>query len=366
MRKLLLSGLNKYIQCSDKKSDTYKLGISKFDAVDNNSFIQVRHKDYHKFIIIDVDSRENLKKFEDINNILKENYISLPNFIVKTNKGWHIWWVLDKPIFRNNRKQLNVYKIIKDKLNNILGGDNNFSGFIARNPLKHETFINSLTDLHTFSSFLNENDYQEVSKLNNFTKRRRKIVKNNVDFTKVGVGNRNQTLYKYLRTYGLVNFKDLDEDSFFERARQVNSMFIEPLDYQEVLSVSKSVFNWVSQHYNENYDKSYIIERNRLLAKEKAQKTQSKILTNLKDGLASLSILKLVSGKYSWKFLAKILKVDRKTVKKYFNLIKKIILQLVKKVSTLSSDIIFSLKELINYLLQLEEKEFKYILRRLE
>ena len=53
MRKLLLSGVNKFIQCSNSKSDTYKLGVSKFDAVDNYNFIQVRHKDYHKFIIID-------------------------------------------------------------------------------------------------------------------------------------------------------------------------------------------------------------------------------------------------------------------------------------------------------------------------
>ena len=338
LHQILLSAMSQFVQCSNDKRGNYKLNIPKFIALEKYKFIQLFNKSYIKFISIDIDQKD-IKKYETIADVyydILNKGLPTPTIIVKTDNGFHIHWYLDKSVFINNKIEYNKYEQVRSYFNDILNGDKNFARFIVRNPLKHEYFYTG----ELYNSINDFEKYFDLTKINNQTKKEKnKIVRNKINWNEVKVGERNQILYSYLRDFMFQNYETLSYKAFEKEAIRVNSLIPIPLNENEVLSTVKSVYKFVEKNYNPNYVSKKRVEFNKKLAKDKQNKTLEKIKDNIIKNYNKLSIIKIFMKKYTIYSLSKILKVDRKTIKKYYdyilNLIKNIILSMKNKVKSI-------------------------------
>ena len=333
--KLLLSGLPSKIQCSNEKQGAYRLNIPKVIGVTKFKFIQFAHPQKYQWLSIDIDDRSRFQEFEHFYSFCDKNVIPVPTIIVKTSKGWHLHWYLDTPIWKNNRLLLSYRKKLIRKLNEYFGGDKHSAGYIFRNPLFHDYVF---MDVH-----YTLNDFEHIVSLESMKKtiaKKRKSIKKTekfIDFTAVKVGERNNTLFQYIRTFTFRNIH-LSFEQVLKEAVRVNDLMIEPLNFSEVKATTASAYSFAQRNYNENYKKNkYQAQYNRLLAKYKAKKTYIKgfknIVASLKEG--KIAFFKIIWGLVSFRKLAKIAKISDKTIKKYLQKIKKDLIALIhnKKIS---------------------------------
>jgi len=321
--RLLLSGLPSKIQCSNEKQGAYRLNIPKVVGVTKFKFIQFAHPQKYQWISIDIDDRSRFQEFEHFYSFCDKNVIPIPTIIVKTNKGWHLHWYLDTPIWKNNRLLLSYRKELIRKLNEYFGGDKHSAGYIFRNPLFHDYVF---MDVHyTLDDFKHIVSLESMKKT--IVKKRKSIKKTEkfIDFTAIKVGERNNTLLQYIRTFTFRNIH-LSFEQVLKEALRVNNLMVEPLSYSEVKATTASAFNFAQKNYDENYKKNkYQAQYNRLLAKYKSKKTYIKGFKNLIDGLKnnSISIFQFIWRKISFRKLANLLKISDKTIKKHFKKFKK-------------------------------------------
>jgi len=367
LNQILLSAMPSKVQCSNEKRCNYKKNIPKTLAL-NYKFIQLSNDRYTKFISIDIDGVYN-KSISDMISYVMEQGLPVPTIIAKTDKGFHLHWYLYNSVFKNNYKDMNKYKQVTDRFNLLLGGDSHFARFIVRNPLKHEHFYSGVfyDSIDDFKEFYKEIEIKPKKK-QQYTFRKQ------IDWSSVVIGERNQVLYNYIRTFMFNNWTKCTLDGFIDEALNCNSKISEPLNDSEVVETVKSVYNWVSKVYNPNYTSEFKINYNRKLAKQKQEKTLNKIKTNLvllyKSGM--LSVLKLLSGRYTIYGLSKLLKVDRKTVKKYIELIKQWVKELgliLKRTVGVNFDkLLDTLIEPFEFIVGQQKINYRYILyeRQLE
>ena len=359
--KLLLSGLPDKIQCSNEKKGAYKLNIPKNIAIHNYKFIQFAHPKKYQWLSVDVDDRNQFSNIEDIVLFCKNNVIPIPTLIVETNKGFHIHWYMETPFWKNNSLLLKYRKELLIQLNAYFGGDKHSAGFIFRNPLKHKYVF---FDLHyTFDDFKHIVSIDDI-KNQYYTKKSIKKVAQFIDFTAVKVGERNNTLLKYIRTFTFRNIH-LSFEQVLKEALRVNDLMIEPLSYNEVKATTLSAYNFAQKNYDENYKKNkYQAQYNRLLAKYKSKKTYIKGFKNLIEELKNdnISVLQFIWNKISFRKLAKLLKISDKTIKKHFKKFKKdLILYLEDKklsfgeIEQIIIEEIFMLKEEITTIKEVKE-----------
>ena len=322
--RMLASALPENVQCSNEKSGRYKLGIPKFIAIRNYTFIQFSHPKKWHWLSVDIDDRNTYKTFDDIIARCKELGLPLPSLVVKTTKGWHIHWYLDEALWRNNKLHTRWRKEIQYRLNQAFGGDKHAAGWIFRNPFKHE-YMTSL-DVYTISDFEFLYSLKEAKKALRATKQVKKIkkLKKFFDFTKVKKGSRNNTLLTYIRTFMFRNFEGLTLKNFIMEGLRVNSLMPEPLKEDEVRATVRSAYDFVSEHYNPDYKNKDQAEYNRKLAKYKAQKTYLKALTSLTEALKAdkISFFRIMRELYSFRFFSKLAGVSDKTIKKYIKQLK--------------------------------------------
>jgi len=322
------------IQASMEKANKYNVNTPKYLALTKMNFIQFDHPKFYGTISIDIDK---LISELDIYDLCNDNNIPLPTLIVQTTKGKHLHWFLDDTslIWKNNPLRMTYRKELIKKLNMIFGGDKHSAGHIFRNPITHNHIFmdrvftfNNFDDIIYFKEF--EEDFKNKKiKVEKTTKINRKGL---IDFSKIKKGNRNNTLLLYIRTFMFQNWYKVEE-FYLKEALRVNKLMEEPLEKTEIFTIVSSAFKFVNKNYKEGYVNKKQAEFNRKLAKKKAEKTICKLKDNFiqkyKDGkISNIAILRNLISFYK---LSKILKISDKTIKKYYQLLVELVMDLLKE-----------------------------------
>ena len=140
--------------CNSKKELNYFIKPKDVMIGLHDKFLRYGNKSATPFIIIDIDNvKIDFDAYVDRVNKILNGYT--PNWILKSDKGYHIAYILDKPVFLNNINDTKKLKEIKNMLTKLLTADS--SGSLRtigywRNPLKHKSIYNiqehSLNDVY--------------------------------------------------------------------------------------------------------------------------------------------------------------------------------------------------------------------------
>jgi hypothetical protein len=137
--KKLSDGLPRYFDAVDRKNA--KKTICKKEEGIKRKFIFFNSQ-VIKFLIIDIDDKNTFPKMIDIFYFLAD-YNLIPSWILETNKGYHLGYILKKAIPYSNQKAVEFAKDTLKKLSMLLGGDP-FALRLRgrfRNPLMHNRFV---------------------------------------------------------------------------------------------------------------------------------------------------------------------------------------------------------------------------------
>ena len=205
---------------------------------------------------------------EELNNRLE--LVPVPSIIVKTNKGFHLHWVLGYPISYKNLKGIKWLNEIKKSLKEVLKGDEFALGNkrVFRNPMLHESTFNNIEySLIDFGV-----PYPKTISRRGFKARK-------ANLGNVKVGERHMSMFNYLRSnaYALGNRDDLPQVLTF-LAEEANSTLEEPLCNSEVSSIVSSICKFMVNFTGNKEQANY----NRVLAKKKHKDTLSKVIRSLK------------------------------------------------------------------------------------
>ncbi len=251
-------------------------------ALKDFKFFFVGSKHFLPALIVDIDSlpkKEILKKVE---------YFPLtPTFIVETDKGYHLWWVLKYPI-KPFSKQHNFYKYILNLLVDAFEGDKHAkmmnSGHIYRNPLKAKNHIftpieYTLKDFYTIFKqsgvmFDKELEFDSANDSKEYTGKY-------INLSKVEVGARNASITHNIGVYLRNRFKKSGNISYAKTLKWAmlqNNTFPEPLEESEIISTVSSMVS--------NFDESakateYRVKFNQKLARNQKLQTMKKAAKNI-------------------------------------------------------------------------------------
>jgi len=256
-------------------------------------------------LIVDIDG----KSLEEIDDLLLEHQLPQPSYIVQTDNGAHVHWELKYPISYKKVHMLQWAREVLLALNYRLCGDEHavaVKPHIFRNPAKHYTewfggkYV--LSDFKAVKASVKEELGFLVGKKSNG----RRV---SVDFTKVERGERHQTLFHYLRYEG---YNLQCHDALFNEAQRVNALMPHPISISRVEGIVKSICKFVDNNYDGiALNKKEQIEHNQRVAKQKHNKTITKILAKLKS--YKVSSIKFMSGKA----VASMCGVSQSTISRY-------------------------------------------------
>ena len=343
-----MSGLPKYFDAVDRKNGKKNIiekneGIKKKFIFFNSQVI--------KFLIVDIDNKKTFSNKYEILEFLSD-YNIIPSWVLDSNKGYHVGFILKNAIPYNNKKAVDFARDTLKKLSLLLGGDSNALRLKGRfrNPLLHDTFYTNITydliDLiDNIPSYIlndiiiNHNENKKVHK--NIVELKELILKvlNNINYIKnVKIGYRNSFLW-YLGMIiaknfqhlpiptKLVEFQKIEEQIYF-----YNNNLKEPLNKKEVESIINSVKkyymkgkimiglgsynNWTPEMkkiYIKNYRKKKGIIKN--TNEERKEINKNKILQ-------SIYKLKQNNEKITMRNIQKNCNLSLRTIKKYVDELK--------------------------------------------
>ena len=253
---MLSHGLPEYFDAVDRKN-AKKSVVSKERGL-LKKFIFFNSK-VIKYLVIDIDDRNTFGNKYEIFEFLAD-YNIVPTWILETDKGYHIGYILKNAIPFNNIKAVEYAKDTLKKLSLLLGGDSNALRLRGRfrNPLLHNTFYTNLEyDLIDISDNIPEyiidiniqhNENKKVHK--NTIKLKELVLKvlNNINYIKnIEEGYRNAFLW-YLGMTIAKNFQHLPNATKlleFEKIKEqiyfYNNNLTEPLKEKEVKSIIESI-----------------------------------------------------------------------------------------------------------------------------
>ena len=111
------------------------------------------------YLIIDIDN-DNIFKY-------KENNLPEPNFILKNKfkQGGHLFYVLEKPIFSNNQKELDKWRILQKEYTRIAGGDPLNKGYVGKffNNTEDFDYIKGYDYYHNVDFLLNKIQFKTAN-----------------------------------------------------------------------------------------------------------------------------------------------------------------------------------------------------------
>ena len=254
--KIFSNGLPEYFDAVDRKNA--KKSIIKKEQGLLKKFIFFNSK-VIKFLIVDIDDKNTFENMFQIYEFLAD-YNIIPTYILTTDKGYHVGYMLKNAIPYNNTKAVNFAKDTLKKLSMLLGGDSNALRLKGRfrNPLLHNTFYTNLEyDLIDINDNIPEyilnidiqhNENKKVHK--NVIKLKELVLKvlNNINYIKnINTGYRNSFLW-YLGMTIAKNFqhlplqkKLLEFEKIKEQIYFYNNNLTEPLKNKEVKSIVESV-----------------------------------------------------------------------------------------------------------------------------
>ena len=345
--KLFLSNIQ---SCNSKDELNYYIKPKdKLEAL-HDKFIRYGTKKATSFLIIDID---NIKTpFEEYCKEVEYKLKDIkPNWILKTDKGYHIGFILDNPIWLNNKDQVKIAQEIKKDLTIILDGDISGSHRLIgywRNPLTHQSKLSlELHNLETlqkkaFTQYLEsfslfEDDKTAQDKINKKQKDIYQIAKSNweqIDKKGFVKGNRNNFLFN--KVIGMLYNGLIANNEVLTTLETLNN---NELDTKEIQKIAKSILKYDIKPIKKPKTEK---ERKRLYAKELAEnkihnyKEKNKIVfarqqIGQKISTAKIiqkTIKKLITGymktyQNQERFINRILEknsnVDKRTIQRYRN-----------------------------------------------
>jgi len=252
-----------YLLSSDVKSDTYTY-IPKKQAL-TKKFIQFNSLGV-TMLSIDIDNCDIYTLSERL------KYVPTPTIIVETDKGYHIHYELAYPISYTKHTLIVWCNHIRDELSKKLGGDKNAVGLkrVYRNPLVHTTAYNNVS--YSLA------DFGIPYPKNSSTKKKK--CRFNIDFSTIEKGNRNISMFNYLRDYAYANSeKDNLEEILVFLADEANTQLSEPLPQSQLRSIVKSIMRFMGRYTGTKDQTAFNIQ----LAKNKHKATILKIIAVLKQ-----------------------------------------------------------------------------------
>jgi hypothetical protein len=236
-----------------KEHRTYLTPIRK--AINESTHIALNNSKYYNYLGIDIDNPEfDLLMLKKIN----------PTIAVKNrdNNKIHLSFKLKQPVYKNGKRETRWFLSIKERLNKFFGGDKAFTNFLTKNPF-HKNYITDIQKksytLQELEDFLQQNGLFETKVISE---------KSDVFFSpiksissvvtpsllkKIYIGNRNTSIFNIIRniTYKLRRYNgELRYSDVYNLTSDLNSKLqCTPLPNSEVMSISKSITNFVNFRY---------------------------------------------------------------------------------------------------------------------
>ena len=240
-KKLQNKLFSKKIQSCNTKSQLnyYIKPKNKLEALHDN-FLKYGNKSATSFLIIDIDKdnsslEEYILKTKKILNNIK------PNWITKTDNGFHVGFILDNPIFLNNSKDSRNARELKLMLTMLLKGDTAGSHRLIgywRNPLTHNSNIN--LDLNNFKNLFDKTSklFRSMIKINILDNNNKiqNINLNNINKDEFVDGNRNNFLFR--KVVGMLYNGLINNENVLDTLIELNN---DELKYQEIQKIAKSI-----------------------------------------------------------------------------------------------------------------------------
>jgi len=221
----------------------------------HDKFIRYGTKRATSFLIIDIDNINiSIEQYEKEINYKLDGIE--PSWITRTTKGYHVGFILDKPLWLNNDIENKKAQEVKRDLTLLLDGDIAGSHRLIgywRNPLTHQSKLNTtlhnLEELHqiankqyweSFSLFDDLNTNQ--SKAANRTKTKSDIAKSNweqIDKTGFNQGNRNSFLFN--KVVGMLYNGLITNNEILTTLESINNNV---LDNKEILKIANSILKY--------------------------------------------------------------------------------------------------------------------------
>ena len=219
----------------------YGVKICSKDAALLKVYLQPNHPYYLHNIVFDLDYEASLVEI-----LYSKTGIPLPNLIIenKENGRSHAVYQLKTPVFKTDasrQKPIIYLNAIHRTLQHVLDADANYSGLICKNPLNDRWRTNTLRHTpYSLDELANklEIDWKQISK----------PIKQD---EAVGLG-RNCYIFHKARHWSYVAIRkhrgatyNTWLQSVLDHCLKLNEGITEPLGYNEVKGISKSIARWV-------------------------------------------------------------------------------------------------------------------------
>lgn len=362
LTEVLIKNLPSRIKAGNDKESANINELQTIVALKTCKFINFNSKDRISFMVFDIDTMENVTAKEYFkNNIGLYNYIMerigiAPTYIIETTKGFHFAYHLKNHVFTKQQKALNYLNLIKIGITKTLNCDIRAShrlNGVWRNPLLHTLFysfgINY--ELSDFKKFIIPKTVKVKKTYTNF--------KFNISDEDLKEGSRNITLFNTALKFAFSK-RDSSIEEIYSFINNINISRNVNLDSREIKRICLSAFNY--REGGEYKDNSSYVDRNinvgimefpkmRNLSREeydletqRRQKLSAIRTVNLRDKeknkeqlleakkhyifrkqeenykrvLAIVSEYEKKGKKINFSKIGELCKLDRKTVKKYY------------------------------------------------
>lgn len=362
LTEVLIKNLPARIKAGNDKESANINELQTIVALKTCKFINFNSKDRISFMVFDIDTMENVTAKEYFkNNIGLYNYIMerigiAPTYIIETTKGFHFAYHLKNHVFTKQQKALNYLNLIKIGITKTLNCDIRAShrlNGVWRNPLLHTLFysfgINY--ELSDFKKFIIPKTVKVKKTYTNF--------KFNISDEDLKEGSRNITLFNTALKFAFSK-RDSSIEEIYSFINNINISRNVNLDSREIKRICLSAFNY--REGGEYKDNSSYVDRNinvgimefpkmRNLSREeydletqRRQKLSAIRTVNLRDKeknkeqlleakkhyifrkqeenykrvLAIVSEYEKKGKKINFSKIGELCKLDRKTVKKYY------------------------------------------------
>lgn len=262
LREILIKNLPPRIKGGNEKETANIDELKTIDALNTCKFINFNSKERISFMVFDIDTFENMtakEYFKDdigLYRYIIEKIGLSPTYILETNKGFHFAYHLKNHIFTHQPKALNYLTLIKRGITKILNCDERASHRLSgvwRNPLLHHTFYLGFLnyELDDFKKFIIKKTVKVKKTYTNF-----KMDIKDEDLQK---GTRNITLFntslKYVFSQENSTFEDV-----YTYINNINISRNVGLDDKEIRTICLSSYNY--RERGEYKDNSKYEDRN--------------------------------------------------------------------------------------------------------